>query len=84
MTIRSNKQIALDHTEYSAVSCTLLNDIYMHALLSGYNTVCDAVSLCKEITNALQAHDFHLRKLNSNSSMFLIEFQEHCSTDISK
>ncbi|XP_035218433.1 uncharacterized protein LOC118191709 [Stegodyphus dumicola] len=52
----------------------------MDDLLSGSSTDSDAISLCKEITNILQTHGFHLRKWNSNSNAFLAEFQEHCST----
>ena len=69
------KQIALNYTESSVVSHTLLNYFYMDDLLSGSSTVNDAISLCKEITNALYAHAFHLRKWNSNSIAFLTEFR---------
>ncbi|XP_035232906.1 uncharacterized protein LOC118204716 [Stegodyphus dumicola] len=78
---RCIKQIALDYSQNSAVSHTLLHDVYMDDLLSGSSTDSDAISLCKEITNILQTHGFHLRKWNSNSNAFLAEFQEHCSTD---
>jgi hypothetical protein len=76
---RCIKQIALDYTGNPTVSRILQEDIYMDDLLSGSSTVHNAIEICKEISDILHAHGFHLRKWNSNSTAFLETFQENCS-----
>ncbi|XP_054721263.1 uncharacterized protein LOC129231040 [Uloborus diversus] len=79
---RCIKQIALD-TPNPKISRILQEDLYMDDLLSGSSNFSDAISICKNIASILQSYGFNLRKWNSNSSKFLEEFPEQCSSETS-
>ncbi|XP_054717285.1 uncharacterized protein LOC129226681 [Uloborus diversus] len=79
---RCIKQIALD-TPNPKISRILQEDVYMDDLLSGSSNFSDAISICKNIASILQSYGFNLRKWNSNSSKFLEEFPEQCSSETS-
>ncbi|GFV99979.1 integrase catalytic domain-containing protein [Trichonephila clavipes] len=53
----------------------------MDDLLSGADTPNNAISICKDIAHVLSTRGFHLRKWNSNSTVFLAQFSEHSSHD---
>ncbi|GFU68161.1 uncharacterized protein TNCV_248251 [Trichonephila clavipes] len=63
------------------LSRVLQEDIYMDDLLSGADTPNNAISICKDIAHVLSTRGFHLRKWNSNSTVFLAQFSEHSSHD---
>ncbi|GFX33269.1 integrase catalytic domain-containing protein [Trichonephila clavipes] len=75
------KQIALDDKDNPNLSRVLQEDIYMDDLLSGADTPNNAISICKDIAHVLSTRGFHLRKWNSNSTVFLAQFSEHSSHD---
>ncbi|GFS83916.1 integrase catalytic domain-containing protein [Trichonephila clavipes] len=78
---RCIKQIALDDKDNPNLSRVLQEDIYMDDLLSGADTPNNAISICKDIAHVLSTRGFHLRKWNSNSTVFLAQFSEHSSHD---
>ncbi|GFU51160.1 uncharacterized protein TNCV_966511 [Trichonephila clavipes] len=78
---RCIKQIALDDKDNPNLFRVLQEDIYMDDLLSGADTLNNAISICKDIAHVLRTRGFHLRKWNSNSTEFLAQFSEHSSHD---
>ncbi|GFV76317.1 integrase catalytic domain-containing protein [Trichonephila clavipes] len=72
---RCIKQIALDDKDNPNLSRVLQEDIYMDDLLSGADTPNNAFSICKDIAHVLSTRGFHLRKWNSNSTNFSLNFQ---------
>ncbi|GFX54662.1 uncharacterized protein TNCV_3632191 [Trichonephila clavipes] len=79
---RCIKQIALDDKDNPNLPSFTGEDIYMDDLLSGADTPNNAISICKDIAHVLSTHrGFHLRKWNSNSTVFLAQFSEHSSHD---
>ncbi|GFV76204.1 uncharacterized protein TNCV_4672931 [Trichonephila clavipes] len=78
---RCIKQIALDDKDNPNLSRVLQEDIYMDDLLSVADTPNNAISICKDIAHVLSTRGFHLRKWNSNSTVFLAQFSEHSSHD---
>ncbi|GFU86552.1 uncharacterized protein TNCV_4479881 [Trichonephila clavipes] len=72
---RCIKQIALDDKDNPNLSRVLQEDIYMDDLLSGADTPNNAISICKDIAHVLSTRGFHLRKWNSNSTNFSLNFQ---------
>ncbi|XP_076235101.1 uncharacterized protein LOC143179673 [Calliopsis andreniformis] len=66
------KEIGLEHSKgYPLASRAIIEDFYIDDLLTGCDTVLDALVLKKEINQILNQAGFHLRKLASNDSRIL-------------
>ncbi|XP_012542665.2 uncharacterized protein LOC105840305 [Monomorium pharaonis] len=74
--IRSLRQTAVDkQSVFPDASNIILSDFYVDDLISGANTVKDALRLAHEIDTILRGGCFHLRKWNSNSEAFINAIQ---------
>ncbi|XP_076246223.1 uncharacterized protein LOC143186434 [Calliopsis andreniformis] len=66
------KEIGLEHSEgYPLASRAIIEDFYVDDLLTGCDTVLDALVLKKELNQILNQAGFHLRKWASNDSRIL-------------
>lgn len=78
LAVRTLHQVADDEggeEKYDRAVQAIKQDFYMDDLLSGEDTVTEAVDLAKNITNLLEKGGFILRKWSSNSEEFLKEFE---------
>lgn len=72
LALRTLRQLATDEAEaFPLASQVLLNEVFVDDIVSGANTVEDAVNLQRQLTGICKAGTFELRKWTSNSSEFL-------------
>lgn len=74
---RCIKQLAQESSEsYPAASKRIETDFYVDDLITGFQTVVQAGSICAEITKILQSGGFKLRKWSSNSGDVLDQYED--------
>lgn len=72
LAIRTLHQLALDEeSNYPRATQILKHDFYVDDVLSGGNTINEAITMQKELKNLLQSGGFQLRKWSSNCSELL-------------
>ncbi|XP_045534341.1 uncharacterized protein LOC123721079 [Papilio machaon] len=71
-------QVAHDEEKHNPLaSQTIIEDFYMDDLLSGADTLEEAITLAHEITTILEKGGFQLRKWSSNNIQFLQSIEEN-------
>ncbi|XP_063386868.1 uncharacterized protein LOC134672845 [Cydia fagiglandana] len=76
LAVKTLQQLAEDEgKEYPLASKTIKEDFFMDDLMTGSDTVQEAVDVAKQITEILKKGGFALQKWASNSTDFLKEFE---------
>ncbi|XP_059051290.1 uncharacterized protein LOC131846089 [Achroia grisella] len=76
LAVKTLHQLAEDEGAcYPLAAETIKQDFYMDDLMSGQDTVTEAVEVAKNITSILRKGGFNLQKWSSNSAEFLQQFQ---------
>ncbi|XP_063548490.1 uncharacterized protein LOC134755521 [Cydia strobilella] len=80
LALRTLRQLAIDEAaNFPLASQVLLNEVFVDDVVTGVDTVEDAITLQHQLTSICKAGTFELRKWTSNSS----EFLSHLSDDAS-
>lgn len=82
LALRTLRQLAIDEADnFPLASQVLLNEVFVDDIVTGADTVEDAVILQRQLADICKAGTFELRKYTSNSSEFLSNLNNDESTD---
>lgn len=82
LAMRCLKQLAEEDGEkYPLAKRALMSDFYMDDVLTGTDTIAEAIDLQKQLTNLLAQGQFHLQKWRSNEEKVLHHLLEKSKTE---
>ncbi|KAF2883840.1 hypothetical protein ILUMI_22342 [Ignelater luminosus] len=74
--MRCLRQLAYEfQTKFPIASNIILRDFYVNNLITGFNSVQDAVTYCQQVATILRSAQFNLRKWNSNNPNIIKHLQ---------
>ena len=77
LAVRCLKQLAIDaQSTFPEASSKILSDCYVDDLITGTNSVAEAQTLIREITQIMQGGQFQLRKWRTNQTQLLSQVDE--------
>ncbi|XP_047994375.1 uncharacterized protein LOC125232665 [Leguminivora glycinivorella] len=80
LALRTLRQLAIDEAaNFPLASQVLLNEVFVDDVVTGADTVEDALTLQHQLTSICKAGTFELRKWTSNSSEFLSHLNDDAS-----
>lgn len=71
LAVRSLQQVAIENQQFPQISNVIINDFYVDDLLTGTDTIENAINLKQNLSNLLSKYGFELRKWRSNRTEIL-------------
>lgn len=71
LAVRSLQQVAIENQQFPQISNIIINDFYVDDLLTGTDTIENAIYIKQKLSNLLSQYGFELRKWRSNQTQIL-------------